>query len=204
MGLGQGMHLVKTLFNISEEILNTMLLNITLSTIPQYDLWSTPANITRHQTRQRYNFSRPSRLVSPYFVILGVVLPFLILGAWALRTNGVPATDSGFLQVLMTTRGSPTVNHIAAGGCLGGDPNVPETLKDLPVRFGEVVNRFDVNHGLRKRKSSTENRSGSSEVQLVPETPSDEDSLRTLPLTSFGTPNEVTDIVRGRSYGVVY
>lgn len=207
MGLGQGQHLSKSLFNIGEDILNTMLLNVTLATIPHYNLWTTPSNTTQHQPRQKYSFSRPVRLAAPYFVTLGITLPLLILGAWALRTNGVPATDSGFLQILMTTRGSPTVNHIASGGCLGGDPNVPERLRNLPVRFGEVLEGVDVNHGLRKRKLSTGNidsPSSGSKVHLMPETPSDDDGPRRLPLASFGTPDEVTDIVRGRSYGVIY
>lgn len=68
-----------------------------------------------------------------------MTLPFIVLGVWALRANGVPATDSGFLQILMTTCGSPIVDHLAAGGCLGGDHNVPGDLRELPVQFGELV-----------------------------------------------------------------
>lgn len=206
MGLGQGQHLVKSLFNIGEDILNTMLLNITLSTIPHYNLWTTPSNTTRHQPRQKYYLSRPARLVAPYFVTLGVTLPLLILGAWPLRENGVPTTGSGFLQILMITRGSPTMNHIAADGCLGRDPNIPVSLRNLPVRFGEVLEGVDVNHRLRKRKPSTGIVDGisSSTVHLMPETFSDDDGVRRLQLASFGTLDEVTDIVRGRSYGIIY
>ena len=209
-----------------------MLLNITLSAIVKYNLWTARTNVTRHDPRQQYHFSRVPRLVVPYFGTLAVVLPFLAAGLWALWTNGVPATDHGFLQILMTTRGSPTVDRLAAGGCLGGEANVPGRLKDLPVRFGEVVlgsaaassttTKLDGGSGLRKRKrgfsgsEANDDRDGS-QVRLVPESGGgdgggdggsgavdEEAEPRQLALAGFGTPDEVTGITRGRSYGVMY
>ena len=208
-----------------------MLLNITLSAIVKYNLWTARTNVTRHDPRQQYHFSRVPRLVVPYFGTLAVVLPFLAAGLWALWTNGVPATDHGFLQILMTTRGSPTVDRLAAGGCLGGEANVPGRLKDLPVRFGEVVlgsaaasstTKLDGGSRLRKRKrgfsgsEANDDRDGS-QVRLVPESGGgdgggdggsgavdEEAEPRQLALAGFGTPDEVTGITRGRSYGVMY
>ncbi|RJE24584.1 hypothetical protein PHISCL_03062 [Aspergillus sclerotialis] len=194
--LSQSNYMARDLFNVSEPKLNSMLLNITLSVIGRYNLWSTPANVTQHENRQEYSFSRPLALILAYFLTLGVTLPFLVLGVWALRANGVPATDHSFLQILMTTRGSPTVDCLAAGGCLGGDHNVPRDLKELPVQFGELVGG-DVgsSSGLRERTFT-----GKTDVQSDKgETPG-----RELRLASFGTLAEVTSLVRGRSYGVLH
>ena len=125
-----------------------------------------------------------------------MTLPFIVLGVWALRANGVPATDSGFLQILMTTRGSPIVDHLAAGGCLGGDHNVPGDLRELPVQFGELVGG-DVgpSRGFRER-SFTGKMDVQSNNSEIPD--------QRLRLASFGTPNEVTPLVRGRPYGVLH
>lgn len=38
----------------------------------------------------------------------------------------------------MTTQGSRELADAAAGGCLGGDGNVPPQLKEMRVRYGEV------------------------------------------------------------------
>lgn len=202
--LSQGNYFSRSLFDISERKLNSMLLNITLSTIGKYNLWSTTANVTQHESRQQYNFSRPLSLILPYFTTLGVTLPFLVLGIWALWRNGVPATDHGFLQILMTTRGSPTVDRLAARGCLGGDENVPADLKRLPVQFGEVMEGVDSDGELRQRISAgrADYQTGSSEAHLIRE--SIDDSRRGLPLASFGTPDEVKSLVRGKSYGGIH
>ena len=66
-------------------------------------------------------------------------LPIIVLGILALRHNGVSAIDGGFLQVLMTTATGRTKMEVAAAqGCLGSHENVPEALKKLKVRFGEL------------------------------------------------------------------
>ena len=79
-----------------------------------------------------------------------------MLGLYALRTNGVPATDGGFLQLLTTTRGSATLDQTAAGGCLGGDKNVPSALKDLEIKYGELTgmpSELKNNERIRPRKA---------------------------------------------------
>jgi hypothetical protein len=73
-------------------------------------------------------------------LILLLVLPFIVLGLYSLYANGVSATDGGFLQLLTTTRGSKVIYKAARGGCLGGDENIPEELKKIRVRFGELIN----------------------------------------------------------------
>ncbi|KAK6837239.1 hypothetical protein RU639_001349 [Aspergillus parasiticus] len=128
-----------SLFTVNEKILNSMLANITLSAINHFQLWPTSANVTRQDLRTQYVWSRPLNLLLPYFLSLGVALPLAALGYWSLRQNGVPATDNGFLQVAMTTRGNYKLDQLARGGCLGGNHNESAELKNLEVQFGELV-----------------------------------------------------------------
>lgn len=55
--------------------------------------------------------------------------------------NGVSAMDGGFMQIIMTSTGSAVLDRAAAGGCLGGEENVPQELKNLKIRFGEIIDR---------------------------------------------------------------
>ncbi|OGM49451.1 hypothetical protein ABOM_001699 [Aspergillus bombycis] len=128
-----------SLFTVNEEILNSMLANITLSAINHFQLWPTLTNVTRQDLRTQYVWSRPLNLLLPYFLSLGVALPLAALGYWSLRKNGVPATDNGFLQVVMSTRGNHKLDQLAMGGCLGGNHNESAELKNLEVQFGELV-----------------------------------------------------------------
>jgi hypothetical protein len=61
------------------------------------------------------------------------------MGAYALRENGVSATEGGFTQLITTSTGSAMLEKVAAGGCLSGDESVPDELKDLRIQFGELV-----------------------------------------------------------------
>lgn len=96
-----------------------------------------------------------------------------MIGWLSLKKNGVPATDNGFLQVLMTTRGRPVLDQIAAGGYLGGDDNIPPQLEQLEVRFGELINPDDP---LRTKEVS---------------------------LAGFGCKDEVVPLERGKKYATM-
>ncbi|KAE8158939.1 hypothetical protein BDV40DRAFT_291349 [Aspergillus tamarii] len=128
-----------SLFTVNEEILNSMLANVTISAINHFQLWPTSTNVTRQDLHTQYVWSRPLNLLLPYFLSLGVALPLAALGYWSLRQNGVPATDNGFLQVAMTTRGNYKLDQLAMGGCLGGNHNESAELKNYEVQFGELV-----------------------------------------------------------------
>lgn len=106
-----------------------------------YGNWHTTTNATTSATINVYSFSEPLTLIIPYFATLLVSLPFLILGLIALRRNGVSAIDNSFIQILATSTGSAAVDRAAAGACLGGNENVPNELKDLKIRFGEIIDR---------------------------------------------------------------
>ena len=140
----------------------------------QIGFWKTrvPVNITN--THQVYSFASPKTLLTPYVVCLLISIPFLWLGWKSLRLNGVSAMEGGFLQILMTTTGSKTLQRAAADGCLGGDENVPEDLKGMKIRFGELVwDRIDgdIDKGPVKR-------------------------------AGFGTDEEVRPLRRGVAYGL--
>ncbi len=47
------------------------------------------------------------------------------------------------MQIITTSTGSAVLDRAAAGGCLGGNESVPQELKDLEIRFGEIVGRDD-------------------------------------------------------------
>lgn len=106
-----------------------------------YGNWNTSTNATRLTTVNVYNFSEPLPLIIPYFATLLASLPFILLGGVALWKNGVAAIDNSFIQTLTTSTGSAALDKAAAGGCLGGSENVPNELKDLKIRFGEIINR---------------------------------------------------------------
>jgi hypothetical protein len=126
-------------FNITQDSLNQALANINLSAIGAYGFWSTTTDVTITNNINIYSFSRPANLIIPYYLSLLLALPFLILGAFALRHNGVSAADGGFTQLITTSTGSAALDKATSGGCLGGDENVPRALKDLKIRFGELM-----------------------------------------------------------------
>lgn len=106
-----------------------------------YGNWPTTANASVASVNNVYSFSRPLNLILPYFISLGIAMPFLLLGGFALLRNGVSAMDGSFTQIISTSTGSAVLDQAAAGGCLGGNESVPQELKDLRIRFGEFVGR---------------------------------------------------------------
>lgn len=139
-------------FTATEELLNNLLLNVTLSAITAYGWWNTTVNATVDSLINIYSFSKPANLLLPYGLSLLFSLPFIILGLWALYENSVSATDGGFIQLISTSTGSSALKIEAVKGCLGGEENVPEGLKELEVRFGELRSKHKYEVGGKRRK----------------------------------------------------
>jgi hypothetical protein len=66
--------------------------------------------------------------------ILGLLA--VIIGLKTLFNNGV-SMKAGFLTFMATTR-NQTLDELAKGACLGGEP-VPSSLRKVRVRFGDVT-----------------------------------------------------------------
>lgn len=57
-----------------------------------------------------------------------------------MRHNSVSTIDGDFLQILVTAAtGETAIEKAARRSCLDGEENIPEELKRLEVRFGELV-----------------------------------------------------------------
>ncbi|RAL00769.1 uncharacterized protein BO80DRAFT_425198 [Aspergillus ibericus CBS 121593] len=130
-------------FNITPISIQSLLQNITLSLLT-LNQSTTQTTITNTITMNVYTFNRPARLITPYFVCLGVGLAFILFGGHALVSNGISASMTGLFQTLCTTRASTRLDDLAAKGCLGGRENVPEDLRNLKVMFGEIRGRDGV------------------------------------------------------------
>jgi hypothetical protein len=126
-------------FNITEDLLNSLLVNVTLSVMTNYELWNQSTNATVENVLNVYSFSRPLNLYIPYGVGLLLSLVFIGMGSLALYWNGVDAIDGGFLQLVTTTTASRRFNDVASKADVGGSEDLPRELLDLKIRFGEVV-----------------------------------------------------------------
>lgn len=107
-------------FVITEELLNEALFNITMSAAFQFGTWTTSADTVITTSYNIYSFASPHQFLIPYILCLILSLPFLFLGISSLRYNGVSAMQSGYLQILMTTTGSQTLEKAIAGGYIRG------------------------------------------------------------------------------------
>lgn len=129
------------IFTVTEDILSTLLANLTFSIMATINSWNQTINVTQFPCQNFYAFSNPNNLLLPYFLTLIIVLLFLIIGTLALYENGIPAIDGGFVLILSTTTGSCRLQQAAAGNCLGGDADntALERLMDLEIQYGELV-----------------------------------------------------------------
>lgn len=164
-------------FTVTEQKLNDLLLNVTLSAISAYGLWNTTTNVSIDSSTTIYRFSKPENLLLPYGLSLLVAFPFILLGFWALKENGVSAIDGGFIQLISTSAGSSALRKEAVKGCLGGEENIPQSLKDLEIRFGDMRNKSKYEVGENGR-----------EVRKA----------------GFGTQSEILPLNKKADYGSVY
>jgi hypothetical protein len=123
---------------INENLLNSLLSNITISTLSlgvEYAM--VPVTITNF--RNTYVFSNLLNFFLPYALCLSGALLYVVIGIMALITNGVPAKDGGFLQIMMSTRGRTQMEEMVLKEDVVGSGVVSKELLDRKVRFGELV-----------------------------------------------------------------
>jgi hypothetical protein len=68
-----------------------------------------------------------------YALVVAAATACVAVGAYAIKENGI-SSDTMFSRILVTTR-NPTLDRLAHGACLGGDP-FPKVLKQVKLRFG--------------------------------------------------------------------
>ncbi|KAB8304250.1 hypothetical protein EYC80_003666 [Monilinia laxa] len=183
-------------FLVTQDSLNALLQNITLSTSLSYSFWSTTANTSIHTTQNIYKFTQPLNLIIPYFLSLFLSLPFIFLGLWALVKNGVSAGDASFTQLLCTTSSQSssssdsdsssyhnhsagnTLRTLSQAACLGNPQSLSQPLKDLRVRYGElrILGSRDANSSIAGHY---------------------------IRRAGFGLESEVLPLVKGERYGVM-
>lgn len=118
--------------------MNELLTNLSLSTLT-LDAWRRTIPITMTQFRNTYQFSRPINLILPYSLCLGIGAVIVALGLFSMYENKVAATDGGFLMVMLSTRGPTRMDRLVAQEGLVGPYAISQELKDLEVRFGQLV-----------------------------------------------------------------
>ncbi|KAF1957857.1 hypothetical protein CC80DRAFT_469878 [Byssothecium circinans] len=130
--------------HINQDILNSALTNLTISALSLGTWWQmTPVTTTRYAGT--YRFSQPRNLIIPYSVCLGVAAIFSIIGLVSLYRNDVGATDGGFLQIMMATRGDTEMERLVVSRGANGKgetvatDDVSKELKELKIRYGELI-----------------------------------------------------------------
>jgi hypothetical protein len=94
-------------------------------------------------------------------------IPIIASGLIALfvRNKGVSAITGGFVQLLMTTTGRTSLEAIVARstGMMGGHESVSEELKELNIRFGELIeDGYERDEGSEMMRRSSPSRRHSS------------------------------------------
>jgi hypothetical protein len=125
--------------NITEDLLNSVLTNITLSAI-SLGTWWDMVNVTTTHYQSTYSFANPLNLIIPYSICLVAATLFAAIAIWSLSRNGVPATDGGFLQIMMATRGNTEMERLVLRERLTTTENMSKELRSLKIRYGELVN----------------------------------------------------------------
>jgi hypothetical protein len=128
----------RTSLNITEASINELLANVSISAL-SLNTWYGMVSVNDTNYRNVYRFSQPLNFFLPYGLCLATALILVVLGLNALRLNGVPATEGGFLQILLTTTGDTELNKMAAEVSFMDVDKAPKELLDLKVRFGELA-----------------------------------------------------------------
>lgn len=126
-----------TSLDITEKSINEVLANVSISALA-LNTWYDYVAVNNTELRNVYRFSNRSNFFLPYGLCLAATLIFVIIGLNALRLNGVPATDGGFLQILMTTTGDTALNRAATEASLRTTDAAPKELLSMKVRFAKL------------------------------------------------------------------
>lgn len=125
-----------------EEMAMELLINTTISALSMNERFHI-VNGKESRNFNIYHFQNRLVLFLPYGLSLGLAIPIIAMGLFALyiRNNGVSAISGGFVQLLITTTGHTAIDSVMAKGfaTLGGYENVSKELQNMEIRFGELV-----------------------------------------------------------------
>jgi hypothetical protein len=138
-------------FMLKESLTNTTISALSLDR--RYQL----KNGTTIKVVNVYRFEQKMTFFLPYAMCLGIALPVLMVGYLALHYNGASAISGGFLQILVTTTGQTRLRTVAAGSCMGGRENISSELKNMEVRYGELID-IDTSHNSVKESQGPSGR----------------------------------------------
>lgn len=127
---------------LNEETLNGLLFNVSISAL-SLRVWQDEVAVNVTNTFNVYSFSNEPHFFAPYCVTLFATLLFAVAGLHALHRNGLPATDGGFLQVMMATSNDSAMTRAAGDAAFGGRDDAAKEPLDMKVRYGELVGDSD-------------------------------------------------------------
>ncbi|KAF2745377.1 hypothetical protein M011DRAFT_479202 [Sporormia fimetaria CBS 119925] len=167
---------------INTTSINALLTNITISSL-RLGVQTAPIPVTISTLRNIYSFSDRITFFLPYGLCLGFAVIYVVIGIRALLLNGVPSTDGGFLQIMVSTRGRTVMEDLVLKHGVVGTRNLPKELLEMKVRFGELMEAVEeIPMG-----------AGSAGDGLSPR------RLRPTRTVTFGTVDETVPLRRGRT-----
>ncbi|CAN9374451.1 unnamed protein product [Alternaria alternata] len=184
------------------DMANELLINTTISALALNQRFDT-VNGTETLNFNAYRFENKLAFFLPYGLSLVLAIPILVLGFVALyaQNHGVSAISGGFLQLLMTTTGRTSLEAMVTrgSGTLGGYENVSKELREMEVRFGELIevsgnDLKETDTLLSRHEGRTDVReddSSQSGFQTMSKTERCENSVSAMRRAGFGTVHDV-------------
>lgn len=124
--------------NVTEDSLNGLLANYSISALTQ-NIFFKMTLIDVEEFLNVYHFADKVRFCVPYALCLAIALVYAVIGLGALRRNGVPTVDGGFLQIMMTTRGDTEMERLVVEQGPESVEEISAELKRLQIKLGEVA-----------------------------------------------------------------
>jgi hypothetical protein len=72
-------------------------------------------------------------LILPYSICLAAGAFFVAIAIWSLWSNGIPAADGDFLQIMMATRGNTEIERLVLRERLTAIDSMSDKLKSLKI-----------------------------------------------------------------------
>jgi hypothetical protein len=142
-----------------EEMAKELLINTTISAVALNKRFGV-VDGTETRAFNVYRFKNKLAFFVPYGLSIVLGIPIIALGllSFYVHNQGTSAISGGFLQLLMSTTGHTGLEDVVIkhSATMGGYENVPDELKAVEVRFGELI---EVGAGEQDRRLASSNSS---------------------------------------------